>query len=565
MWFHPGIAAGLMLALATAACHSGTPQPSDSQAPRACDRYAWSALIPGPCEQGHDAPLESLADLYDRQFHQLNAFGMGLNSEVGVPLDRVEERELIRSFLQETDGWDFEAFSGRHPFDVVPSWQPVAGLYAGVGIAADAFRYGVLRDQGYAPADVALARDHLLEALEGLHIATAITGVPGLLARGFFRTDLPGGGAQIETTPLFDAQGNPLPEEKNNGESRADNSGGLYPNYVWTDSCSRDMFIGWTAAFAAAWEVIRDDPAFPASLKARMRADAREIGLQLKVVRSSGFDLEIFDADGRTTYHGYLNEHNFDRLYLPWLPVRNGMYSLMALGIVAALEYVAQDSELESYLYDTLIGERGLHHISRENQLGVDLGVISNYSAYNMAFMGAWLAMRYIEDEAVREVIRPALHDKLYDRPDRGRQPVEIGQSLFDFVYAAGLAGASAWTPVASAPDPDALARGLRTLKEFPVPPYWELERMNCDEEEIRRFRCEAEDGTELDLLGYVGRGNKLVAAQPVPMRIRPASNYHWRSNPYEVNGGGDGTRLLPGVDFRFAYWLGRWVRVSDF
>jgi len=325
------------------------------------------------------------------------------------------------------------------------------------------------------------------------------------------------------------------------------------------------MFIGWTAAFAAAWEVIRDDPAFPASLKARMRADAREIGLQLKVVRSSGFDLEIFDADGRTTYHGYLNEHNFDRLYLPWLPVRNGMYSLMALGIVAALEYVAQDSELESYLYDTLIGERGLHHISRENQLGVDLGVISNYSAYNMAFMGAWLAMRYIEDEAVREVIRPALHDKLYDRPDRGRQPVEIGQSLFDFVYAAGLAGASAWTPVASAPDPDALARGLRTLKEFPVPPYWELERMNCDEEEIRRFRCEAEDGTELDLLGYVGRGNKLVAAQPVPMRIRPASNYHWRSNPYEVNGGGDGTRLLPGVDFRFAYWLGRWVRVSDF
>jgi len=88
---------------------------------------------------------------------------------------------------------------------------------------------------------------------------------------------------------------------------------------------------------------------------------------------------------------------------------------------------------------------------------------------------------------------------------------------------------------------------------------------VNCDEEEIERFRCTAEDGTRLDLLGYVGRGNKLVSVQPVPMRIRPPSNYHWRSNPYEVNGGGNSTRLLSGVDFRFAYWLGRWVRISDF
>jgi hypothetical protein len=69
-------------------------------------------------------------------------------------------------------------------------------------------------------------------------------------------------------------------------------------------------------------------------------------------------------------------------------------------------------------------------------------------------------------------------------------------------------------------------------------------------------------DGTtELSLLGYVGRGDKLVSREPVPMRVRPPSNYYWRSNPYEPNSEGDTDRLLGAVDFRYAYWLGRWTR----
>jgi hypothetical protein len=85
---------------------------------------------------------------------------------------------------------------------------------------------------------------------------------------------------------------------------------------------------------------------------------------------------------------------------------------------------------------------------------------------------------------------------------------------------------------------------------------------INCDEAEIASGVCIGLDGTEFDLLGYVGRGDKLVAEQPVPMAIRPDSNYYWRSNPYEVNSdGGNGTLLLPGVDFRVAYWMGRWAQ----
>jgi hypothetical protein len=256
-----------------------------------------------------------------------------------------------------------------------------------------------------------------------------------------------------------------------------------------------------------------------------------------------------------------MNEHNYDRVYIPWFPVKNGMYAIMALGCVAALAYTSEDPILNDYLYGMLLGDRGLGEIAGENQVGIDLGVKSNFSAYNMAFMGFWLALRYIGDWKTLEGLRWSLADHMYERPDKPRQPSEQGQTLYDFTYAIGMAGATAWHPMYVAPDPAARARGLWTLFEFPTPPYWDIERINCDDAEIASGSCTGLDGTHFDLLGYEGRGDKLVAVQPVPMRIRPPSNYHWRSNPYEVNGDGDGSSLMPAADFRFAYWLGRYVR----
>ena len=112
-------------------------------------------------------------------------------------------------------------------------------------------------------------------------------------------------------------------------------------------------------------------------------------------------------------------------------------------------------------------------------------------------------------------------------------------------------------------PDPTHRPLGLlekieRILAEFPEPPVLAIAVENCDADEIESLDCTAHDGTSLPLLGYVGWNEDLVAATPVPMRLRPRSNYYWRSNPYGVNGGGDGLGLLPAVDFRFVYWMGR-------
>jgi hypothetical protein len=230
----------------------------------------------------------------------------------------------------------------------------------------------------------------------------------------------------------------------------------------------------------------------------------------------------------------------------------------MSLGIVGALAYASGDEELNRYLRDDLIAARKLPRLARQDMLEVNLGVMSNFSNYNMAFTGALIAVKYIDDPMVRGELRLALRDQLYDVPDFDRQPVEMKQSYFDFIWSLGQVYAK------QSADTGAIARGLETLAEYPNPPFFEQGRTNCDEAEIMAERCTLDDGTVVDILGTVGRNGALVAAQPIPMRVRPPSNYFWRSNPYEPNGGGDGTRLLPAVDFRIAYWLGRWTRVQS-
>ena len=118
-------------------------------------------LLPGPNQPGYDPVLEQKANRYDRQHLILNCAGNGINADAVVSLARPDDRRLIEDFLRTTDGWDFEAWSGKPVFEVITDYQKVAGLYAGVGIAADAYRYGTLRDQGYPGEEINRAREFL--------------------------------------------------------------------------------------------------------------------------------------------------------------------------------------------------------------------------------------------------------------------------------------------------------------------------------------------------------------------------------------------------------------------
>jgi hypothetical protein len=532
----------------------------DCRAACGTNSYSGHYLIPGPGEKGFDARLSAKARRFDRQFHVFNASAMGVGVDVTVPLSWMDKRRLIERFINEDDSWDFGEFSGGlTAYDVIGDWQKTAGLYAGVGIAADVFRYAVLRDQNADCVEIDIARAQLLAGLDAMHLAFTIPGTPGIVARGFLRKDLPVTAWGLKILPLFDESGRPLPLKKDNGEWRSDISG-QYSNYIWEDSISRDQLLGWAMASAVASEVMRDDPTFPQAVKDRLRADASAVCTSLRKVRKSGYDLEFPDADGRITLYGYLNENNLDGTYMPGL--KNGFYAVMALGIYGALSYAAQDPEAEKYLYKTLIERRKLPSLAAEHMKFVDMGAKSNFSNYNMAFTSAWLAIRYINDNKAQMLLRKALEFQLYNHAGTGPQPTEMKQSLFDLIFASAQPGGTIFSPPIAKPDDSAVVRAIDTLNEFPSAPFWEFTRENCDKKEIETGDCTLDDGTRVHLLGDVGWGDNLVADRPIPMKIRPASNYYWRSNPFTPNGTSSGERMNTGVDFRIAYWLGRWTPV---
>jgi hypothetical protein len=365
------------------------------------------------------------------------------------------------------------------------------------------------------------------------------------MARSLARTDLPH--AQLaEPVPLFAEDGSPLPPEKNNGTWRLDQTGD-YPNYVWEDSLSRDMLVGWAMAFGAVWEVVKDDDSIPADLKARFQEHALDEARALMLVRESGYDLEIPDADGRLTFHAYLNENVIDRFYLDG--AENGFHAIMALGIVGALAYAAEDPDIDAYL-DRLITDRKLAQIAEKDMLVIHLGYGSNFSNYNMAFTAMYLALHFIDHPKANVWIDKANAEELYKKEgaQEDRQPAVLKQSFFDFIYAA------------RSHDPEAIENGLETLRQYSDAPYFEDPMINCDEAELASGVCTLLDGTMVTVLGPVGWNETLIAKELIPMSVRPASNYHWRSDPHRVNGDG-APRVLPAVDFRAAYWMGRWLR----
>lgn len=525
--------------------------------------YGWTALIPGPEEAGYDEELAELAERIERQYHGLNALATGGNADLIVPRSDITDREAIVEFVLSDAAETFEEFAGRSATTAVDAWSKTTGAFAGPGIAADAYRYATLRDQGADCDAVEEARQRLERGLDLLHLATAITGVEGVVARAVARRDFPGDGER-ETVPLFDEAGNPLPEEKNNGTWRADNSAeGEYSEWIWEDSCSRDQLVGWVMGMGAAWEVLRDDPTADPADMARLRDDARAIGAMLMQVGEEGYDLEIHDADGRLTYHAYLNEWAIDRVYNGLL--RNGQHAMMALGIISALAAISEDETLRTYLREELLAERELDKIARDSVGFLNLGVTTNFSNFNMAFQGAWMAARYIDDVESLATVREAVIESLYEREGLPRQPSEQGQSFYDLVFAVAQGRATAWRPL----DPrvgggvidEAMERGLETLAAFGPAPLFTAAVTNCDEAEIAALECLAVDGTTtLTLETARGHNDEVVATEVVPFAVRPPSNFEWRSNPYRVNGGTTDA-LNPGSDFRFVYWAGRWLR----
>ncbi|MBZ0252266.1 MAG: hypothetical protein K8I02_02910, partial [Candidatus Methylomirabilis sp.] len=334
----------------------------------------------------------------------------------------------------------------------------------------------------------------------------------------------------------------------------------------WQDDTSKDQLDGYILALGALYDVCAGDPDIPRSLVDDLVEDARFLGAKMReVAPETGLDLSIRDPDGRLTRFHDVNQRELEGIVLPAeLPfLRNGFNALLALSAVKTLVHLTGDLDLMRYYRKTLIDEQGY-----DDAVGGTLNFMyaypmSNYSNFNMAMVAIYSLMRYESDPDLLARWNQALETQIWRV---GRDPDSIERSLqswFNFIYAGMRLGGT---------DARAVAEGVQTLREFPEPPYFTRERINCDAAEIAVGRCLAIDGvTELRLDGidFLGtfiprapRGGGVKTVDPLPKRLRPDNNFEWRSSPFAPNGGGS-DRLNPGGDFRGAYWLGRFLKVS--
>jgi hypothetical protein len=514
-------------------------------------RSASAAPILAP-----DPALDAKAQTYERQADVFTTLESGVFLDCNI---KPADVALVRSFFAQTQEPSFQAFSGRHPFDVIAAYGEHGdmGNFAGIGSVGTAARLMLLRSTGAPAADVQKARDAAVRAARTWHVYGAISG-RGAVARGVRRvkperpTDPPLPGTLPELVPLRDASGNPLPAKKD-GVWRAPIAQG-FDDFILLDDASKDQVSGYALAVLWLWDALHDDPAAPKEVSDAIADDLAAFARSLmKVAPETGVDLCIRDGDGRLSKNFDLNP----RIIVPGNPplpedslVMNGFNAAMALGVIRAAYHVSGDPEIGRYYYEELVGRRDLPRMMAANAGLIFLGAPTNFSNVNMLAISLALIGRSETDPYVRAKLDETLKKQFWSTGD-SRDVSHTRQAWFDAVYASYATGAE---PVGE--------RIRENLSGFQGAPSFERERINCDAAEIASGTCVAIDGTTtIKLLGARGHNGSLVAESILPMSIRPDSDFFWRSDPHAVNGQGDPTLLDPGGDFLTAYYL---ARLSD-
>ncbi len=547
---------------------------------------AAAALAEPILPPGRYPALDDLIRRHERQFYSFNAYPFGLSLNVHVQ-DQAA-RDLIQSFLDQDAQDDFQAFSGVHHHTLMTAYGEHGdlGFFGGVALAGTAFRYLALKREG-APAQVlAEARAAVVRAAQAWHVFYVVTGgqngpaspIPrGVVARGVVRlvpedpADPPIPGLEsFQPVPLHDAQGNPLPQPKDNGSDREDQSAGLLPpgTWGWIDSASKDQLTGQVLGLVALHDAMKDDPDVDQALVERLAEDARGVGRMLMekheisgmegLIGQGEYDLIILDADGRATKYHDLNPLSFEKFYQPLdSPQFNVLNLVLATGVLRGLHHVTGDPEIEQFLYEEFLGRRGyldkMRHFDGPDAFNyIYLGLATNTDNPDLASVALFVTLYTETDPEVAAVWRRFLEEGWWAPASEKRFCASKSkQPLWHAIYlAASDRGAEA-------------LRGMREelarlLQGFPLAGYWQDPVVNCDDSEVAQGECLAVDGkTGIRLAGKSPDGDWL-AEEALDPAIRPRSDFNARSNPFRVNGGGDGRRLNPGGDLLAAYWIAR-------
>ncbi|MEZ4267131.1 MAG: hypothetical protein R3F39_12200 [Myxococcota bacterium] len=416
------------------------------------------------------------------------------------------------------------------------------GLWSGLYMASQAFRYAVTRD-----AD-ALRNLEVLMASERDRMR--ITGVPGVFTRQLIPPDVPG-----IACPTDDAAYTTDVEKDDNRWVRIDAAGcatvvdhttsqwkttehcGLeaYAGWCFLDNVSQDEYAGHMLALGAIWRLV-DEP----KLKQAAADLLESVGVHLMENH-----LAFVDWDGRVTEHG--------KLWATSFAGTPGFLAAESLGFIRLAADASGREDLDRFYYDCLLQQAGpepcLPHALETGDpytsylpfmavLTEPDGCKSNYN--NLSMVMTWLFdLALVEDDpAVRGPALKALDEEIFRAPNVRNLEAQKN-SWFTFMWAA----MHRLGPEAADADRVAIETAVCGLRQFPASKAVPTR----DPSATYPHDCD-------------GRLGGSQAATPIPVAERCPRTFLWWGSPYDRGGcTANSQHILQPADYLLAYWMGRY------
>jgi len=430
------------------------------------------------------------------------------------------------------------------------SWENVVqwhtgendGLWTGLYIASQAFRYGATRD--------ARALETLRLMMEGMEIGSRITGVSGLFTREYKTPGIEG-----MTCPSDPKHYVPSADKHDNRWVKVDEDGTVviydcigeqwvrtghrvperFAGYCWLDNISQDEYSGHMLALAATYLLV-DDPTVRGKAAGLLEEVADHI------MRNH---VAFVDWDGRRTEHG-------DIWYNPAYALAWVKPGLVASGRADLLDFydncLLQRDEprygclrrpyLLTFPYDEFMPAGALVGF----YWGPD-GCKSNWNNFAMIFCAMFTLLLHEHDPELRTLAGDVLENLLFYHFDNTREMSKQHNAAWTIMYAA----TKNVGPGSTGQDIGAVEDAICALRQFPESKA--SPELHVGEELFPTdWTCESR---------FEGR---YLTFDPVPVYLRCPRTFTWWSNPYEHQHCDENPRYVKhGADYLLAYWMGRY------
>jgi len=425
------------------------------------------------------------------------------------------------------------------------------GLWTGLYIASQAFRYAVTHDEQ--------ALDNLRLMMEGMEMGTRITGVDGLFTREYINPAIEG-----MSCPSNPADYIPDVEKDDNRWVKVDADGTIivydgtdwvrtdhkvpaeFAGYCWIDNVSKDEYSGHMLALGATYLLV-DDP----EIKAKAAELLEEVADHLMT-----HDMATVDWDGRVTEHG-----RYWPLAMDDFP---GFNAILALSYIKMGAVASGREDLVDFYDDCLLQKSGPNYCIHRPMtppasfadwlwaVGLYIGhdaCKSNWNNFSMTFCGMFTLIWYEHgDVALREYCADVLEYLMFTHFDNYRDMKKQHNAAWTMMYAS----MKNVGPGSTGQDITAVNDAICALRQFPESKA--MPTLHIGEDEFPTdWNCESRF-----------EGNYLTY-EPVPVYLRCPATFTWWGNPYRHQHCDENLRYIKHpADYLLPYWMGRYFGYID-